>query len=381
VKSHAYSGKEVTKAGKALVDLKTYRDGELFNWSFDVLSYWRIEHNDALLSAYDLLRGEAATIDRQAIFAKRLKRHPSIVTKLENQPGMTLRNMQDIGGCRAILTTEKKLTKLVRVLRRHKSFRSVGDAEVKVSNYLYEPKITGYRGYHIIGCFAGASGKPRKIEVQLRTRVQHSWATAVEIVDLFTHQGLKAGRGEPEWREFFFAAGEQFSFLEKTPRFGLIDPEEMMKALIGRFDRAMRIDDRPVLDSNDILVDLVERLSVKKKLAVYAHSLQHISEQLDSREVNGYVLLKIDTRNGLLESTIFKREQVVDAERQYAADEKRYSEDKDISIALVSTTAVGGLREAYPNYFADSTEFIRYLTYLEALNRRLNPSFFERIFG
>jgi hypothetical protein len=47
-------------------------------------------------------------------------------------------------------------------------------------------------------------------EIQLRSRLQHAWATTVETVDTFTRQAIKTGGGKAEWRRFFFADTEVF---------------------------------------------------------------------------------------------------------------------------------------------------------------------------
>jgi hypothetical protein len=43
----------------------------------------------------------------------------------------------------------------------------------------------------------------RRVEVQVRTQLQHSWATAVEAVGLFRREDLKAGRGDLDWLRLF----------------------------------------------------------------------------------------------------------------------------------------------------------------------------------
>ena len=49
-----------------------------------------------------------------------------------------------------------------------------------------------------------------KIELQIRSLLQHIWATAVETVGTFTSQTLKASQGEKDWLRFF-------SLIEQLP--------------------------------------------------------------------------------------------------------------------------------------------------------------------
>ena len=55
------------------------------------------------------------------------------------------------------------------------------------------------------------------------------------------------------------------------------------------------------------------------------------------------------------------------AEQRYIDEEKEASSKDDTAVALVSTTAVGNIREAYPNYFADASEFMQYLEYIVSI--------------
>ena len=41
------------------------------------------------------------------------------------------------------------------------------------------------------------------VEIQIRSKLQHLWATAVETVDFFTSQTIKSNQGQKEWVTFF----------------------------------------------------------------------------------------------------------------------------------------------------------------------------------
>jgi hypothetical protein len=119
-----YSGKEVTRAGEVLIKENIAEtDYAAYEQAMDALSFWRACHEAPLTQAAKLLAEAAKKHDEKAVIAKRLKRTPSIVNKLRRFKGMTLRSMQDIGGCRAILANEKRVRKLVRELKRKKDFR------------------------------------------------------------------------------------------------------------------------------------------------------------------------------------------------------------------------------------------------------------------
>ena len=108
------------------------------------------------------------------------------------------------------------------------------------------------------------------------------------------------------------------------------------------------------------------KLKVVNLLHAYTHSLKIADEHMSEQKVFGYVLLqiKIDTTESHVSSTLFKNTENKEAERMYIELEKEAASNPDFVVALVSTTAVGGIKEAYPNYFADSTDFLSYLGHI-----------------
>ncbi len=126
-------------------------------------------------------------VDPAGRVAQRLKRMPTILDKLEREPGMNLARMHDIGGCRAILPDEATIYSVVRRIRsRPRHIWGI----VREYDYIKQPKSSGYRGIHLVVRRDG-----RLIEIQLRTPSQHRWALNVEAIDLSSRLGLKEGKG------------------------------------------------------------------------------------------------------------------------------------------------------------------------------------------
>lgn len=276
---------------------------------------------------------------------------------------MKLKNMQDIGGCRAIVASSKKVVQISRDLKKHPNFKIGG--KVKFKDYLSSPKEDGYRGFHIVGTFG--EERPKQIEIQIRSILQHDWATALEIVDLFTGQALKSNVGEKDWKEFFIHVSQQIAIMEDVHLFEAMDLKE-------RYEKY-----RDKLNSNvsgiasAIEVDrYIHKLEVINKLEAFAHSLNFIGEHIEEQKTEGYVLLEIDTENATLASTIFPKDSAFDAESAYIELEKRAAKLSNQVVALVSTTAVGGIKQAYPNYFADSKEFIKILMMIQQVMDKNN---------
>lgn len=368
-----YSGKEIIRAGECFLSDDIYNDSERLEWAMNALSYWRFQHENSLETGLSLLKNISEKHDKSAIFAKRLKRQPSIVFKLRRFPKMKLKNMQDIGGCRAIVSNKKKLYRIVRELKTQPEFKN-SNGVIRFKDYIDKPKADGYRGYHLIGSFNDGKNKTKSIELQLRTKIQHDWATALEIVDLFTGQALKSDEGEESWKLFFKLVSEHFTLMEEIHLFSSKNAHEQ----VSQYEMKLA-NNAHLVDTGNEVRKLEAALSIVTKLQAFAQSLLIADKHISEQEIQGYVLLRVNTKQANVELTLFKEDQNSEAEKVYLSAEKEVSNDRDIVIALVSTTAVGGIKEAYPNYFADSSDFVKYLLLILGAQQYRKPNFFERL--
>jgi len=367
-----YTGKQVIKAGEILLE-ENINDPE-FDAAMDILSYWRFSHEIPLGKALEILRGTTLEIDSDAIFAKRLKRYPSIVNKLKRFRKMKLKNMQDIGGCRAIVSTPKKLQKVVRALRKRPEFKN-SKGKIRFKDYITQPKEDGYRSYHLVGQFRDEYNELKDIELQVRTHLQHDWATAVEIVDLFTGQALKSNQGNQDWEKFFSFVSKQFAVMESIHLFNTLPYPRKLHEYINK-----------IHENNDTIESCHETQTITKKLEVvnvfnaFTHSLNIVDGKIEENSLEGYVLVEVDIEKSIVKTTFFKQDDNKEAEKMYIEAEKKSAGQSNLVIALVSTTAVGGIKDAYPNYFADSTEFLRHLLIVTETPVKTHKSIFHNLF-
>lgn len=121
---------------------------------------------------------------------------------------MDLSSMQDIGGCRAVLDSQGQVQ---RVLERFcaNSLRRNSRPD-KIRDYVARSQDSGYRAIHIHTRYHG-----RRIEVQLRTRDQDSWAKVVEDLSSKTGIDVKNGDGPDEVHELLRELSEELSTREQ----------------------------------------------------------------------------------------------------------------------------------------------------------------------
>ena len=151
----------------------------------------------------------------QGVTSARLKRMQAIRRKLRRSP-TTLEKLQDLGGCRVILPTMADVQRLTDILRERA--RHVVRRE---RDYIATPKIDGFRSHHMMFDYQGRSRAPQhngiRIELQVRTQLQHSWATAVEGVGLFRGEDLKGHKGNEDWLKLFCLMSAEFAEAEGCP--------------------------------------------------------------------------------------------------------------------------------------------------------------------
>jgi ppGpp synthetase/RelA/SpoT-type nucleotidyltranferase len=334
-----YSKNKVNWAGKMLIvpepdDYDEYQE-YVANYieALEIVNNWRSAHNFPLNTFHIGLRRRAMRIDPSCVTAQRIKRLSSIEAKLQRFETMTLSQMQDIGGCRAILNSMPHVRQLC---------SSFFDSDIKhelaqEDNYVDKPKSSGYRGAHLIYRYFSdkkTNYNTLKIEIQLRTQTQHVWATAVETVGTFLQQALKSSQGETEWLRFFALMGSAFAHLEGTPL----------------------VPNTPTNYSDLIneLRDKTKTLDVVARLRTYGQAL-HVLESPTSKD-HHYFLISLDPSQGQVQVWGYRISDSEQATKDYLELEKKIKGTGD--AVLVSVESVDALRRAYPNYFLDTNAFI-----------------------
>ena len=328
---------KIDRAGKALIDpeLDKY---ELYESALETINHYRAVHYYPLNTFKVTLRRKAESIDPDRLVAQRIKRLSSIEAKLRRFSTIRLSQMQDIGGCRAIVGTTTQVRRLMKLYEESDLKHVLDD----VDDYVASPKASGYRSVHMIYKYFSDKQAPSIynglfIEVQMRSRLQHAWATAVETVGTFLSQALKSSQGEKDWLRFFALMGSALAIREKS------------EAVVP---------DTPTQKSELVseLRALAKKLNVENALRMYGQALQVGRE--GAGRGNHFFLLKLDPARRLMKIEGFHRKDLDFASARYLEVEREIQSTRGAEAVLVSADSLASLERAYPNYFLDTHVFV-----------------------
>jgi ppGpp synthetase/RelA/SpoT-type nucleotidyltranferase len=313
-----------------------------------IVNNWRSSHNWPLYIIRKTLENRAKSIAPSAFVAQRIKRLFSIMEKLQHNRDrhLKLSRIQDIGGCRAVMPTIGDALALVKTYKEE----GIQSEFVRDNDYILEPKKDGYRSVHLVYKYQSDSAQysvfnNRRIEIQIRSQLQHAWATAVETVTTFDNMPIRSKPSDEfvpqknrldSWQRFFALMGTAIAIRENQPIVPgtPADDTELVKEL--RF--------------------LGDYLRVKHLLTTW----NTLALQLPAKEASGayFYLMRLYPEKKTLIVSTFKS-----TEGQRAFDALNAAEREEKASPLVQVALVGGnsldtLRKAYPNYYADTVAFL-----------------------
>ena len=238
--------------------------------------------------------------------------------------------MDDIAGCRLIFRNMKDLNQFRSEFHKAR-FKHKRRNDPDKYNYIKNPKPDGYRGIHDVyeynvKSIQGKNLKGLNVEVQYRTRPQHAWATAVEVIGFVTTSQPKFKTGDKRYEEAMLLASEIIArTAEKTygplPHFSDIKLERDFKKLNRELS---------------LLITLKGLKAAKKDVSDRRNTI--LIFHLDGRlEIKSYR----DSPEALVE--LFRLEKTL----------------PNSDVVLVKSDTSEGVREAFKNYFSDAEDFVK----------------------
>ena len=254
--------------------------------------------------------------------------------------------MQDIAGCRAVVGDVAQVYKLKDLYESRAGRVSLTTPDLVdnwTRDYIRSPKPDGYRSIHLVLKFQTSNDNLShcnglRVEVQVRSRMQHAWAMAVETASAVTNQALKSGIGEADWKRFFLLVGD----------------------IIARTENGPVICD---IDTQDLRIEAAE-LARTLKVIPLLENMQHVFEIFSNFEGPGagkadMYLLELDSQKRAVTYEGYPKEAFSSAAEAYSKRERETKDDQDIQVVLVSVASLNELKIAYPSYFLDSSGFIQ----------------------
>lgn len=342
-----YSKSEIDRAGDII---RTASPGSPeYVRAITILNEWRVSHHYPMHTFNMTLRYKAYTIDKDAIVVRRLKRRETILDKIGNRENrMRLSAMQDIGGVRAIVHTPEQVATLVAQYAEPGRFPH---KRMRIKDYIQEPKESGYRSVHLVFEFRNTRGRSKYgahyardydgllVEVQIRTDLQHIWATAVEAIGVMRHEELKSSQGNKKWLKFFAYMSSVFAMLEEQPV--LVAHRSMTEHEIIQH-----------------AYDLIKDLNVENIMSGWAMGI-NAATKVDKRGTGRhYVIIALQPTQKTTTIYRFKEDALDLANRERERLEQEAANNGDPDPVLVSVGDIRNLQQAYPNYFLDIRRFL-----------------------
>lgn len=315
---------DVLKKGK---DLSSEEQTQLITW--------RDGFSSSLDYYHTKLKANINHADIETL-ARRLKRIESIKIKLKRFKTMRLSTLQDIAGLRVVLKNELALleafTKLRGLPNKHKLKR--------LDDYHNNPKDDGYRGIHLIY----QNDQSKMVEIQLRTKLEHIWATAVETYGELQNTGFKTGDGDSEWREFFSLLSSYFAIKEKcSPSRAHIKLSE--KQIQSR------------------LIKIMKRLSVIERLNASTNSFQVVvNKHNETGRTGKYAIIELDLKDQVTKVEFFNKKDVTEAIEIYTRKELIATNNSYKNIVFVNIDDIESIQKSYPNYFLNTQKLLEILS-------------------
>lgn len=206
-----------------------------------------------------------------------------------------------------------------------------------IKDYIHQPKKNGYRSLHLI-CQHDSSLTGLKglyCEIQIRTRLQHEWATALETYDVVCGSGLKFDNGSLDEARIFALISNVLAINEHAALVPCVSADlNELRSEIIELDNKLKLLDRLAACSGSV--------SVVATSGYYSD--------------NAYCLMCVDCGEQKTDLFIYDDYEDLRNNELYTRQEEMKKDLQD--VLLVKVSSLKGLQEAYPSYSMDIKGFL-----------------------
>lgn len=291
--------------------------------SEDVFEQYRKSHLQPLSDATVEIQKMLQEYNTDYYIAQRLKRKPQIIRKL-NRLSVRLTQLQDIGGCRIVVPTNKDVDTLLNFLKTKLDIQ-------KTTDYREEGRDdTGYRAVHIILKKDGLL-----LELQIRSRIQHYWAESIERISVIYGYHLKEKEGDDIVINYFKQLSGAFYKIEMNQKLSTQQKLDLDESRVECENIIKQSDKYKVFDSfvnEDIIKSMIEK------------------EKNNNQCLNNWILVfDWKTASFVLWDTVSLSPR--DAIKSYIKREKEFPSDDGYEVVLVGSSNVEYIRKTHSHYF------------------------------
>ena len=328
-----YSRNKLNNTGEVLISQT--KDLIRYSEALTLVEDWRRIHQVPMHTLFESVADILNKAEISPAFSsQRLKRMTSIIGKLQHNPEMRLGGVQDIAGVRFVFEDISSLSEAAKILEES----NLPDFTFERSyNYVSSPKGSGYRSIHYVYKYHSDDEQTDglRVELQIRTRLQHDWATAVETAELISKSPLKANMGDEGWLSFLKLVSAIFAKAENgvvLDRFRDYTEERYCK------EYAAMDNEHHYLAQLDGLISAVSFVGVNA---------------FDQ----GYALLFTNFEQNQVYIKHYPEGSFAEANTIYSQMEGNLDSSKG-AVVLVSVRDMNELREAYSSYFMNARDFV-----------------------
>lgn len=189
---------------------------------------------------------------------------------------------------------------------------------------------TGYRAYHIIFDVSG-----RKIELQIRSRIQHYWSESIERTSVIYGRRLKEGEGDKAVLRYFKTFSNSLHAIETAK---IIEPKDEIDLQQKRIEaeRIISEEGRETALGGHVNADIVRTMAER--------------EGQNFNNLNNWILV-FDWNDGNFVLWDVVGRSADDAISAYIRYELEFPEEEKYEVVLIGTSNISTVPQTHSHYF------------------------------
>jgi ppGpp synthetase/RelA/SpoT-type nucleotidyltranferase len=296
----------------------------------DIFDEYRKAHLEPLTHCTLELQSWLSEYQGRYYIAQRLKRKPQILRKLKRL-SVRLSQLQDIGGCRIIVEDNREVDALLHYIESKVEKGGAGFTISRVTDYRQLGRDdTGYRALHIILDHAGY-----RIELQLRSRIQHFWSESIERTSVVYGYYIKEKEGDPSVIDYFKALSNAFHEIESGRQLSAFD-RLRLNSMREAAESKIRESDRNKVLGSYVNTDIIRTLSQIETSKGYAF--------------NNWIII-FDWNSGAFVSWDIVEREADSAIKAYVAKERQFPAKDGFEVVLIGSSDVATVKDTHSHYF------------------------------